>query len=57
MGVTGELVESTLVEGLDFPPANLRRLRGGVGSEAIEAERFKGLGMGGNATGEESSIF
>ena len=41
---------------LDLPLACLRCVLGGVGNDAVDADRFRGLGIEGNATGDESSI-
>jgi hypothetical protein len=43
-------------EALERPFFRVRCVLGGVGSDAVDAERLSGLGIGGNATGEESSI-
>lgn len=48
--------ESLSHEPLERPVLRLWWVRGGVGRDAVEAERFNGRGMGGNATGDESSM-
>jgi hypothetical protein len=47
---------SLSLEALERPFFRFRCVLGGVGSDAVDAERLSGLEIGGNATGEESNI-
>jgi hypothetical protein len=49
-------VSSLSLEALEPPFLRFLCVLGGVGSEAVDAERLRGLGIWGKATGDESSI-